>query len=89
MPLHPGEATADSFDDKAIEKGRHLFTQACTFMRGVASPGQFPETDTTETAFAGRSNVGKSSLINALPATVRWREPRTRRAAHARSIFSI
>jgi len=66
MPSHPGEAAADPFDDKAIEKGRHLFAQACTFMRGVASPGQFPETDTTETAFAGRSNVGKSSLINAL-----------------------
>ena len=66
MPPRPGEEGGNPFDDKAIEKGRHLFAQACTFMRGVASPDQFPETDTTETAFAGRSNVGKSSLINAL-----------------------
>ncbi len=66
MPPHPGEAAADPFDDKAVERGRLLFAQACTFMRGVAGADQFPETDTTETAFAGRSNVGKSSLINAL-----------------------
>ena len=66
MSPRPGEEGGDPFDDKAIEKGRHLFAQACTFMRGVASRDQFPETDTAETAFAGRSNVGKSSLINAL-----------------------
>jgi GTP-binding protein len=66
MPPHFGEAATDPFDDKAIERGRLLFAQACTFLCGVASPDQFPETETIETAFAGRSNVGKSSLINAL-----------------------
>ncbi len=66
MPPDLEEAAASSFDDEAIEKGRLLFAQACTFIRGVASADQFPETDSTETAFAGRSNVGKSSLINAL-----------------------
>lgn len=66
MPTDFGDAAADPFDEKAIEAGRLLFTQECTFIRGVASASQFPETDTIETAFAGRSNVGKSSLINAL-----------------------
>ena len=66
MPPRPGEAAPEPFDDKAIEKGRRLFAQACTFMWGVAGADQFPATDLTEVAFAGRSNVGKSSLINAL-----------------------
>ncbi len=66
MPPRPGEGAPEPFDDAAIEKGRRLFAQACTFMRGVAGADQFPDTDLTEVAFAGRSNVGKSSLINAL-----------------------
>lgn len=43
-----------------------LFQGACDFMLGVAALSQLPETDLSEVAFAGRSNVGKSSLINAL-----------------------
>ena len=54
----PGEADAES--------ARHLFAQSCTFIAGAAEYHQMPALDLPEVAFAGRSNVGKSSLINAL-----------------------
>jgi len=56
----------ESFDDSETEKGRLLFAQESTFLLGVAGLDQIPETDLAEIAFAGRSNVGKSSLVNAL-----------------------
>lgn len=49
-----------------IERGRLLFRAPCEFLLGAASLSQLPEPDATEVAFAGRSNVGKSSLLNAL-----------------------
>ena len=49
-----------------VEDGRVLFAQECTFMRGVASLNALPQPGLPEIAFAGRSNVGKSSLVNAL-----------------------
>lgn len=55
-----------SHDEEAIEAGRKLFTQACNFVAGAATPDRLPPTGPVEVAFAGRSNVGKSSLINAL-----------------------
>lgn len=56
----------DSFTDDEIEAGRLLFAQTCTFMLGAAGLDQIPLTELPEIAFAGRSNVGKSSLVNAL-----------------------
>ena len=43
-----------------------LFAQECTFVAGVTSMEVMPPSSLIEIAFAGRSNVGKSSLINAL-----------------------
>ncbi len=54
------------FNEEEIEFGRWLFTQQTDFMLGVANLKQLPDTSACEICFAGRSNVGKSSLINAL-----------------------
>ena len=56
----------ETFDDDEIERGRHLFAQACDFLIGAATAEKLPASETPEIAFVGRSNVGKSSLINAL-----------------------
>jgi GTP-binding protein len=49
-----------------LEAGRLLFAQDCRFVWGVADEGALPPAGLPEVAFAGRSNVGKSSLVNAL-----------------------
>ena len=49
-----------------LEKGRLLFAKECTFMLSVADLVQLPAANIPEIAFTGTSNVGKSSLINAL-----------------------
>ena len=55
------------YDTEQLEAGRKLLASPCTFVLGVASLSQLPPDDQMEEiAFAGRSNVGKSSLINAL-----------------------
>ncbi|MGB7288026.1 MAG: ribosome biogenesis GTP-binding protein YihA/YsxC [Salaquimonas sp.] len=56
----------DAPDPRLIEKGRLLFAQGWIFIRGVPSMKFLPPEGPPEIAFAGRSNVGKSSLINAL-----------------------
>ena len=48
------------------EPGRLLFAGVCEFMFGGAKTGDLPPADLPEIAFVGRSNVGKSSLLNAL-----------------------
>lgn len=53
-------------DEEAVDAARKLFAGPCDFMLGVVSMDTLPDGDTTEIAFAGRSNVGKSSLLNAL-----------------------
>ena len=54
------------FDTETLESGRRFFTRPCNFMLSVANLDQLPPSDKDEIAFVGRSNVGKSSLINAL-----------------------
>ena len=57
---------SEAFTAEEIEAGRYLFAQAVDFVKGAVSLSTLPPADRTEIAFAGRSNVGKSSLINAL-----------------------
>ncbi len=51
---------------EAREAGRLLFAGPVTFVKGVVAMSGLPPADRVEVCFAGRSNVGKSSLINAL-----------------------
>jgi len=56
----------DTFTPEELENGRLAFAQECTFLLGAAGLDQIPPSSLPEIAFAGRSNVGKSSLVNAL-----------------------
>jgi GTP-binding protein len=60
FPLAP----TPEFEDK--ELGRLLFAGPVDFVKGVVAMPGLPPADRLEICFAGRSNVGKSSLINAL-----------------------
>ena len=53
-------------DQEQIEFGRKLFAGSCQFFAGSTELANLPAPNLPEVAFAGRSNVGKSSLINAL-----------------------
>lgn len=54
------------FTPEEIEAARKLFAGNVAFVKGVVALSGLPAPDRPEIAFAGRSNVGKSSLINAL-----------------------
>jgi len=56
----------DGFSDAEIEAGRRLFAGEWNFVSAAGSLASLPPMAGPEIAFAGRSNVGKSSLINAL-----------------------
>ena len=56
----------DDFTPEELEQGRILFARPATFVMGCAKIEQLPDPDLPEIAFAGRSNVGKSSLVNAM-----------------------
>ena len=57
---------AREIESEAIEAGRLLFARDCHFIAGAADAASLPEEGLPEIAFLGRSNVGKSSLVNAL-----------------------
>ena len=57
---------SERFTTDQIDAGRRLFGGPSRFILGVAKLEQLPPSQGVEIAFAGRSNVGKSSLINAL-----------------------
>ena len=61
-PADPGAG----FSDAEIEAGRRLFAGDWQFLAAAGALARLPPMAGTEIAFAGRSNVGKSSLINAL-----------------------
>ena len=61
----PNAAISDA-DSLDLPFGRWLFAQSCGFLAGVATMEQMPAFEMPEVAFAGRSNVGKSSLLNQL-----------------------
>ena len=64
--MQPAFPITDIDDPAQIEAGRWLFAQTAEFLKGVVAMDGLPPADRVEVCFAGRSNVGKSSLINAL-----------------------
>ena len=54
------------FDVETLEEANRLFRHPCTFLKGVVNVAGLPGDVLPEVAFSGRSNVGKSSLLNAL-----------------------
>mgnify|MGYP001627156631 CR=1 FL=1 len=63
--------TDAAFDAEALEAARVLFAGEANFLMGAVAMDGLPDTDLPEVAFAGRSNVGKSSLINAVTGRLR------------------
>ncbi|HZK92384.1 MAG TPA: ribosome biogenesis GTP-binding protein YihA/YsxC [Stellaceae bacterium] len=57
---------AREIDPGELEAGRLLFAKECRFVAGAGNPAALPPETLPEIAFIGRSNVGKSSLVNAL-----------------------
>ena len=56
----------DELNEELLERGRLLFARESDFIWAAAKSDNLPSMETAEIAFAGRSNVGKSSLVNAL-----------------------
>jgi GTP-binding protein len=54
------------YEDVEIENARKLFSGECKFIAAALNSNAVPDEECYEIAFAGRSNVGKSSLVNAL-----------------------
>ena len=61
-----GEKEGGAQDRRDLDRARKLFSGPCEFVAGAAVADAIPSPSLPEMAFVGRSNVGKSSLINAL-----------------------
>lgn len=66
MPKNPNGKDEDLEKKALAERARLLFSAPVTFFKSVVSLDGLPGDDLPEVAFAGRSNVGKSSLLNAV-----------------------
>ena len=64
--ITPDFSDKSEFSEEQIETARVFFAQPVSFMMGAVRMDTMPAPDLPEVAFAGRSNVGKSSLINGL-----------------------
>lgn len=62
----PTKEAEGPFDAEALERARVFFAHPVSFLMGAVQMTGLPPADLPEVAFAGRSNVGKSSLINAV-----------------------
>lgn len=56
----------EEYSPEQVEEARRIFAGPCDFVWGATDMNNLPPPDFSEVAFAGRSNVGKSSLVNAL-----------------------
>ena len=65
MSIDPAQ-DAGGFSDELVESARKLFAGPVAFLKSAPALNFLPPADVPEVAFAGRSNVGKSSLLNAL-----------------------
>ncbi len=61
-----GKGMTEQQDAARLAAAERLFRRPCTFLKGVVNVAGLPADALPEVAFAGRSNVGKSSLLNAL-----------------------
>jgi len=64
--MEPRFSIAPVPDTATLEAGRKLFASTSDFLKGVVAIDGLPKADRLEVCFAGRSNVGKSTLLNAL-----------------------
>lgn len=64
--MDQSQSSDELIDEASLAAGEALFRRPIDFLKGVVNVDGLPPADRPEIAFAGRSNVGKSSLLNAL-----------------------